>query len=161
LRYTYFSLSDCGISMARLLRDIVPQILSHDEWQVVLARQWKEAVGNLKTRIRLEKIFDDTLVVGVYEYHWMQELYLLSPLLQDSLNKFLGHQRINHLRFVLVEDRKRVPRKPKPKLLVRPETVVLSIQQESALLTIEDEAFRKTLREYWGRCSALEDKESL
>ena len=100
-------------------------------------------------------------MVGVYEYHWMQELYLLSPLLQESINKFLGQQRINHLRFILVEDKKRTPRKPKPKLLVRPETVLLSTQQHRALLAIEDEDFRKTLIEYWGRCTAFEDKEPL
>jgi hypothetical protein len=158
LRYTHSSVGEGKTGMATLLKDIVPQILSQDGWQMKLTRQWNEAVGPLNTRIRLEKIYEDTLVVGVYEQHWMQELYLLSPLLKDSINKFLGEQCIEHLRFVLVEDKQKTPRKPKPKLLVRPKTIMLSSGQKKVLSEINDEEFRNMLIDYWGRCCAQEDK---
>ena len=65
--------------MAALLRDLVPQILQHnDEWRLTLLRHWNTIIGTLQTRVRLEKIYDDTLIIGVYESHWMHELHLFS-----------------------------------------------------------------------------------
>ena len=95
--------------MAALLRDLVPQILQHnDEWRLTLLRHWNTIIGTLQTRVRLEKIYDDTLIIGVYESHWMHELHLFSSVLIDSINRYLGHERIAHLRFKLVEEKKQL-----------------------------------------------------
>ena len=140
--------------MARTLRDLLPQVLENqDDWRIMLARQWESVVGSLGTRIRLEKIYDDTVVIGVYESHWMQELYLLSSVLCDSINDVIGEPRIKHLRFRLVEDKKRKPRRLAPKRVKRPKNVSLSSSQEKALAAISDEELRRALTDFWGRCS--------
>ena len=140
--------------MALSIADLIPKVLNkQDDWRITLARRWHEVVGDLETRIRLEKIFDDTLVIGVYESHWMQELYLLSSVLRDSINDFIGEERIRHLRFKLVEDKKRTKRKPPPKKVKRPKNVVLSPAQKKALADITDDELRKALTQFWGRCS--------
>ena len=146
--------------MAPLVKDIIPRILDVDDWKIGLARHWEQVVGTLQTRIRLEKIFDDTVVIGVYESHWMQELYLLSSVLRDSINRFLGEHRINHLRFTLVEERKRTVRKPQSKKFIRPKHVSLSLQQEKALKGIPDEKLRTALIDYWSRCTVYETRET-
>lgn len=143
--------------MAITLKDLIPKVLSSDEWHVMLAQRWNEVVGNLKTRIRLEKIYQDTVVIGVYEYHWMQELYLMSPLLCSSINTFLGSQRINHIRLVLVEDKKKREKRIKPKPLLRPGIVPFTSIQKKALLVIKDEDFKQALINYWQRCCAREN----
>jgi len=142
--------------MAQSLKDLIPQVLEkQDDWRMLLTRQWNSLVGSLKTRIRLEKIYDDTLVIGVYESHWMQELYLLSSVLQDKVNECIGEPRIAHLRFVLVEDKKREPRKPPKKRLTRPKKVTLSPSQSHALSSIKDDQLKQALTDFWGRCSAI------
>jgi hypothetical protein len=93
--------------MAVLVKQIVPRILRPKaEWHTVLLESWDAIVGSLKTRVRLEKIFEDTLIIGVHESHWMQELHLLSNVLIDSINQYLGERRVKQLRFKLVEPRK-------------------------------------------------------
>jgi len=79
-----------------------------DDWRLYLLRHWPRLVGTLNTRMRLEKITDDALIIGVYDSHWMQELYLLSPVLIDTLNKELANRPIKRLRFKLVTQHKKV-----------------------------------------------------
>ena len=142
--------------MVLSLHELIPQVLAKQtDWRIMLARQWSEVVGALDTRIRLEKIYDDTLVIGVYESHWMQELYLLSSVLQDSINDAIGEHRINHLRFKLVEDRKRPERKPPPKKIKRPKNVELSARQTQALAGIKDKELCAALTDFWGRCTVF------
>ncbi len=66
---------------------------------MTLLSQWSAILGSLTTKVRLEKIQDDTLTLGVYDACWMQELYLLSPLLITTINQNLDQPRIKHLRF--------------------------------------------------------------
>lgn len=90
--------------MAIAIKNILDNIFSNqNDWRIQLLRQWDTIVGNLKTRVRLEKIYNDTLVIGVYESHWMQELFLLSKVLIDSINRHLDEPRITNLRFKIVE----------------------------------------------------------
>ena len=141
--------------MAQSLKDLIPLVLEKDDWRMLLARQWNPLVGSLKTRIRLEKIYDDTVVIGVYESHWMQELYLLSSELRDSINMTIGVPRINHVRFMLVEDKIKRQRKIHSKPQKRPQYVSLSAAQERALTQITDEELKRVLTDFWGRCTVF------
>lgn len=142
--------------MALSLKKLINSVLEKEDWRLDLARDWNTIVGSLKTRVRLEKVYDDTLVIGVYEYQWMQELYLLSPVLKQQINEYLKKDRINHIRLKLVEDRKRKPIAPKTKPLVRPKKVCLNSIQENALNEIPDTALQNSLVDFLGRCLAKE-----
>lgn len=140
--------------MAVLIKDIVPSFFQQKQgWHASLLANWDQIVGSLKTRVRLEKIQDDTLIIGVYESHWMQELYLLSQLLIDTINQFLGESRIKKLHFKLVEERKRSEKKMavhKPQLR---QEVMLTIAQKRALEAIADAQLKEALIQFWSRCS--------
>ncbi len=143
--------------MAVLLKELVPSILgTRVDWRTSLLSQWDSLVGSLKTRVRLEKIQEDTLIIGVYESHWMQELYLLSDVLIDSINQFLGEPRIKQLRFKLVEERKFTSRKltvrKRANFIIRSTSVELTHEQSRALTQIPDGQLKDALIQFWARC---------
>ncbi len=139
--------------MAVLLKDLVPLVMSaKDDWRASLLKNWNEIIGSLKTRIRLEKVTGDMIIIGVYESHWMQELYLLSSVLIDSVNDFLGKPYIKQIRFKLVEERT-VPRfntYEKKKFVQR--EITLTTEQKKALEKITDFQLQNALVEFWGKC---------
>lgn len=142
--------------MAVPLKSLLSRIIEKDDWRLDLARRWDAVVGSLQTKIRLEKTFDDTAVIGVYESHWLQELYLLKNELCDSINDVIGQQKIKHIRFQLVEERER----PKPKLFPEKRTIQkaqLSPYQQKALTKISDSELRQAMHEFWSRCAAREN----
>lgn len=70
-----------------------------ENWKVQLLSNWQSIMGNLHTKVQLEKIYEDTLVLSVNNAAWLQELYLLSPMLLNAINQKLDQPRIKHLRF--------------------------------------------------------------
>ena len=49
--------------------------------------------------MHLEKIEGNTLIIGVYQASWLQELYLLSTVLLKTINNNLKYPYIKKLRF--------------------------------------------------------------
>ena len=86
------------------IKQIMPNVLDiNQNWRLILLKNWSIIVGNLNQHIRLEKIQDDTLVIGVYEPQWLQELHLMSNVLIKSINKNLANNYIKKIKFKLVE----------------------------------------------------------
>ncbi len=141
--------------MAVHIKNILAKIIEKDDWRIDLMRRWDMVVGSLQTKVRLEKTYDDTAVIGVYESHWLQELYLLSDELCDSINNVIGQHKIKNIRFVLVEERER-PKQvvQKPKKLVVPATVTLTDKQQKALKGIKDPELKDAMKVFWSRCMA-------
>jgi hypothetical protein len=140
--------------MAVPIQKLLSRIIEKDDWRLDLARRWDSVVGSLQTKIRLEKTYDDTAVIGVYESYWMQELYLLSAELCDSINDVIGQKKIKQIRFQLVEARERPQAKPLPKAYVRPKVVPLTQSQKMALTKIQDPLLKEAMTEFWMRCAA-------
>ncbi len=145
--------------MVKAVKDVIPLVLaSKTDWRNSLAREWHLIVGTLATRTCLEKIYDDTVVIGVYESHWMQELYLLSSDIKDLINSMLQVPHIKHVRFKLVEERTKNVRVLYPKKMKRPESAPLNTSQVQALSRIKDEALRNALSDFWARCTMFQEK---
>ncbi len=136
------------------IKDLLPSFFKEtNDWHTSVLAHWDSLMGNLKTRVRLEKIQGDIVIVGVYEVHWMQELYLLSDVLKDSINQFLGHPHVKQVRFKLVEEKKRtVVKGLRKRALVATGEVSLSPAQERALACINDVQLRQALKAFWGKC---------
>lgn len=138
--------------MATRVKDIIPSLITTKaEWHSSLLANWDSLVGKLHTRIRLEKIEGDLLVIGVYEVHWMQELHLLSQVLMDSLNTFLGASHVQQIRFKLVEERKKIMKR-KITSAPRVAAIPLSPVQSQALTAIDDIQLKEALIHFWSRC---------
>ncbi len=124
---------------------------SNNDWRFQLLRNWQSIVGSLETRIRLEKIYDATLVIGVYEAHWMQELFMLSKVLLDSINKNLDKPRITQLKFKLVEEiKKKKMFESRQRSYSR--NFKLSSEHRCALASLNDSELSKALEGFLVRC---------
>ena len=90
--------------MAFSLQMLVADLLEVDtDWRKRLVKEWQVIVGSLHVRMRLERVMHDTVVIGVYEVHWMQELYMLSGMILNAINQKLGGDYVAKLRFVVAD----------------------------------------------------------
>lgn len=141
--------------MAVALTTLVAHFLKSDDadWRLRLMREWATIVGGLHTKMRLEKIVHDTVVIGVYELHWMQELYMISAMIMQTINEKLGGQHVAKLRFVVADTQQR-PFPARRALKKGDEVKVLPLtpQQEKTLEKINDTALRESLKKLWYRC---------
>jgi hypothetical protein len=93
------------IAMPKLLKNILPALFPAHDWKWQLFKQWKEVVGPLHLHMRLERVDHDIVFIGVYDSHWMQELFMLSHDLRHSMNAKLDKPYINHIHFSLIARR--------------------------------------------------------
>jgi hypothetical protein len=136
------------------LQSLLDNLLAEqDSWRLQLLKHWPSILGSLSTKVQLEKIADDHLVLAVTDSCWLQELYLMSPLLKQTINKKLDQPRIKTLRFKIVAKSRfaqypaqaqRVQRTFKPS--------VLTPAEEQSLARIQDEALKKALADFLQRC---------
>ena len=138
--------------MAELKQLLANLINPQKNWKTDLLYRWHEIIGSLHSKVRIEKIGDDMIVLGVSHPCWMQELYLLSPLLIKTINEKLDQPYIKQIRF------KQIGLKPSKKksfthqTLQKKKVIPLTIQDEHALKRITDPALKEALRLFRMRC---------
>ena len=139
--------------MAQPVKTILDELLSHqNNWQLQLLNNWPSIVQSIKTRVHLLKIEPDTLTIGVQDSCWLQELYLLSPLLIATINKKLDMPRIKQLRFKALGSPETKEKKESTKRMRSSRTVTLSTKEQATLAQIPDEQLRMCLKNYLIRC---------
>ncbi len=139
--------------MVTPVKSILDTLLSHNNnWQLQLLQNWPSIVGSIRTKVQLLKIQEDTLVLGVLDSCWMQELYLLSPLLIKTINQKLDQPRIKNLRFKTVGIADKKEKKEAPSKRVVSKIVQLSPREQETLKEVKDEQLRQALKDYLIRC---------
>ena len=146
--------------MAIAIKQLLSQVLdvSQTEWQRYLLMNWRDIVGALHTRMCLEKVHDDTAFIGVYDIHWMHELYLLSSVVIATINKSLGQRHIKKVRFKLAVSRT-LPVHTVTQLVhedaidTRRSSNVFTPRHEHALAQIPDPQLRESLKEFLYHCA--------
>lgn len=139
--------------MATVIKQILQQFITrHDTWQVQLLKDWPNIVGNLKTQVVLLKILPDTLIIGIQDSCWLQELYLLSPLLLKQINETLDQPRIKklHFRAIGISFNKKIDNQ----METNNSTVIyprLDDLQKKQLDLIDDQELRRYLENYYYR----------
>lgn len=139
--------------MATELKTIIPTILNKEtHWKFQLLSNWHDIMGTLADKVHIEKIYEDTLVLGVPNSCWLQELYLLSSMVRNSINAKLDQPRIKELRF------KKSGIKPPKKKNTAPykqptvKNVQLSPREHLALAKITDPELSAALKKFLIRC---------
>lgn len=140
--------------MAIPVKNLLHSFFQQESWKVKLLSDWEAIVGNLASKMVLEKINNNSLTIGVYESCWLQELYLLSSVLINTINKHLDKPRIETVRFVHATERqtKKVSQEKKPSPINKPLSIVLSSREEEALNKIKDNDLKAALHDFLGRC---------
>lgn len=139
--------------MINLNKIIFKMLEDPNDWRLTLFNSWENIVGSLKTHICLEKLEGTTVIIGVYEQHWMQELYLMSNVILKKINLSIGSPRISNVRFKLIEQKKIFARKFNAQAQndqqASAPVVNLSSNEKNALNKISDENLKKCLLNYY------------
>lgn len=126
------------------------QLKDHD-WKIKLLTKWSDIIGPLAHQVTIVKIYDDTIMLGVYDSSWLQELYLLSPELLKTINQNLDQPRIKQLRFKQVgRNSKEQQQKTVPVESYIP--IALTPREKMALNRIKNETLRTALQSFLMRC---------
>ncbi|HBL98518.1 TPA: hypothetical protein DDZ86_02650 [Candidatus Dependentiae bacterium] len=139
-------------SLSQLLGSAFP--VATENWPARLAREWTTAVGDLGERMRLERVMGTTLIIGVFDSHWIQELFMLTPLIIQTINQHLGKPFVTRIRFV-VADKKKTPHhlchKGTPTGEPRVKKV-MSGRHELVLRSIKDVQLQEALEKFFYNC---------
>lgn len=139
--------------MAHKIEELIDKILAHDQsWHRDLIRNWNTIIGPLHSKVQLEKIEDSLLILGVYDSCWMQELYLLTPLLLRTINQKLDQPRIKQLRFKTVGRRHKKTEAQSRQIVKKHTVVVLNKHEQEALNNIKDPQLQEALKQFLMRC---------
>jgi hypothetical protein len=136
------------------VQEILNGIFKNEQWKFQLLSEWEIIVGNLADKMRLEKIDGDTLIIGVYQASWLQELYLLSHVLLQSINTQLKHPHVRYLRFkhASIYIKSSPVKKPVKKQTIQCAPPILSYEERRALNAIKDEELKNALHGFLARC---------
>lgn len=138
--------------MAIHLKEFLQALINPEKsWKTDLLYKWNEIIGPLHSKVRIEKVYDDTLVLGVFHSCWMQELYLLSPLLIKTINEKLDQPYIKQIHFKHV-GLKNLKKNIKPTMAKKKKEIVLTQEDERTLAKIADPALRDVLKAFRIRC---------
>lgn len=122
------------------------------KWQLHLVQNWHSIIGQLNVHVQLEKVYDDgTLILGVADTNWLQELHCLSSMIIDNINANLDKPYVKRLRLRYKPQKQYKKKKvvPKNKPLKK---VTLTIKEQKALERIEDKQLQQALHAFFVRC---------
>lgn len=134
------------------LKELLENIIQpKNNWKTDLLCKWRDIIGSLHNRVRIEKIYEETLVLGVFHSCWLQELYLLSPLLIRTINEKLDQPYIKQIRFKHIGAAKKSKDIQHVKTITK-KNVQLTKQDEITLAKITDPELRNALKTFRIRC---------
>jgi hypothetical protein len=122
-------------------------------WKIALFNKWPEIMGTLSTHVSIEKIQDDSIILGVQNSSWLQELYLMGPTILETINKSLDQPRFKTIRFK--QRGTKIPRKKEQKRTASTfwnAPIAISQSEERALNRIEDPNLKEALHAFLVRC---------
>ncbi len=140
-------------NVKNILDSLLQPSLQKEAWKINLIKNWPTIIGSLHEKVSLQKINATSVVLGVYDSSWIQELYLLSKLILKKINSNLDRPRIETLRFQCIEKKEHVVKKQAPmQELERKRT--LKPQEILALQKIHDQQLSAALQSLLQRCKA-------
>jgi hypothetical protein len=139
--------------MALNLKELLHALIRPEKnWKTDLLYRWHDIIGSLHSKVRIEKIYDDALILGVANSCWMQELYLLSPLLIKTINEKLDQPYIKQIRFKQVGLKSVQKNKAPQSTTKKNKDIQLTKEDERSLTKIADPALRNALKAFRMRC---------
>lgn len=138
------------------IKDIVHNIIKasspENDWKGVIMQNWPTIIGSLASRVFIEKIYQDTIVLSVTDSCWMQELYLLSEILKNKINQTINQPRIKTIRFKY-GTKKNMPLMKKKQPEARSFTPrKLTAAELAALSKIQDQELSEVLARFLQKC---------
>lgn len=155
--------------MANHIKNILDTLLNKEaNWQAFLISNWQTIIGNLKNHVCLERVYEDTIILGVNNSSWMHELYMLSDMLKQKINSHFKKPHIQKIRFKLINKKefhstlsKSISGKSYQNnglKTIPTEKIKLNFQQERALDKIKDKELSEFLKIYLQKCNECKNQ---
>jgi len=151
--------------MAKALKELLLGIIPQEhQWKITLFKNWDEIIGPMKDKVIIEKIEESVLVLGVAHPAWAQELFLLSPMLKQKINKYLQTERITRIRFKFLDlpglrsdtlKKQAVSRVVEHDKQVISPVITLSDREKAMLESVHNRELRLSLEQFFQRCKKL------
>lgn len=138
--------------MSTHIKELLSTCLDSQHWHIKLLKQWPDIVGNLASKVHVEKISGTTLTLGVTDSCWLQELYLLSPLLLETINQTLDHEHIKQIRFKKAGNHKTKKKQSHKGASCNIKSIRLTHAEQYALEQINNEELKQALKAFCIRC---------
>jgi|GEM_PF-4506361 len=133
--------------------DVISKILcTSSDWKIYLITHWHHIVGSLASRMRIEKIDHDTLVISTCDSVWLHELSALSDILLHKINQELPSPAIKTIRFTCAGKKYQSGKKIIAKLAPAPYQRPISDREQHALRSIKDKDLSNALYQFLVRC---------
>jgi len=149
VRYTENSM----IAIGQVLNKILG---ASDNWKFQLVTRWTTIIGPLATRMHIEKIERDIIVISVCDAAWLQELYLLSDVLLRKINQALPAPYLKKIIFKHAHiPQEKLHSQAKPKIVCQKAPAParpLSLQEREALAGVHDQELSAALQQFLIRC---------
>jgi hypothetical protein len=132
------------------LQNIIPE---QHRWKLDLLSHWDGIIGHLKDKVIIEKITEGTLFLGVCHPAWAQELFLLSSVIKEKINRVLAENRISEIKFKVVAITKNKNIKTVSKITTYSLLpVTLNEKEQRAIQAIGDDELQNALKLFYSRC---------
>lgn len=136
----------------KMLKDLLTNTFQAT-WKTKLLTEWPSIMGNLADKVTIEKIYDDNLVLGVHDTSWLQELYMLSPVLIKTINEHLEKPYIKTVRLKhATTPKKQASSLPPVPLYTPPQPTLLTAKEKYVLQTVKDTELQKVFQTFLYRC---------
>jgi hypothetical protein len=149
------------ILIKNFLEAIIP---AEHRWKIALFKNWDTIIGSMHDKVIIDKIEDHTLHLGVSHPAWAQELFLLTPVLKQKINSYLGSERIKTIRFKFLDfssisSAKIMQAERTEKAHAKPHVpYVLTDVEKATLEGITDTELRSDIEKFYARCKQLGQK---
>ena len=133
--------------MGRSVKDCLERLLvASENWRFTVLKNWSTIMGSLVQQARVERMYDDMIVIGVYEVHWMQEFYMLSHVIIRKINEHAGENRIKKLRFKLIgRSQERVQKKKISGVCSSKKGRIITSREKEVLSSVRDVHLQQVL----------------
>ena len=109
-------------------------------------------MGNLVSKVSIHKIYNNSIVLGVSDSSWMQELYMLSNLIKKKINATLDEPRIETIRFQYVAKKEKSKQQVLTSKQPEQSTRTLTHKEKKALEKISDPELSEALQRLLTKC---------
>jgi len=138
------------------IKEIVTQIIKtsspQQNWKSNIMQNWGEIIGSLASKVFIERIYQDTIILAVTDSCWMQELHLLSELIKTKINQTLSEPRIKTIRFKYSTKKNSSVQKIRVNTPISFIPKQLTPQEQQALSHIQDQELSQALTRFLQKC---------
>lgn len=136
-------------NIKKCLINIIPQEYF---WKISLLENWENIIGDLKKNVTIEQIKEDVLFLGVVHPAWAQEIFVLTPILKQKINTYLGKEYIKSIQIRLRQSKKQDKKMTNVATEFSFKQAALTSNELEILTQIKNAELREIMQNFYMKC---------